>query len=117
MNTIQEMSAQLGSINPTSLVGSVLRTEGTTVAVAGFPAPVGGLVEISRQSGSPVQGEVIGLRDDLTLVYPYDSIQGVHRGSTARLLRTSHFVRVGNELLGRVIDAHGQCIEIGGAHV
>ncbi len=111
MNTIQEMSAQLGSINPTSLVGSVLRTEGTTVAVAGFPAPVGGLVEISRQSGPPVQGEVIGLRDDLTLVYPYDSIQGVHRGSTARLLRTSHFVRVGNELLGRVIDAHGQCID------
>ena len=55
---------------PTGLTGSIVRTEGLTAAVAGFPAPVGALVEIERQAGRPVEAEVIGFRNATTLVYP-----------------------------------------------
>ena len=58
---------QLEGILPTALQGSVVRTEGVTTAVAGFPAPVGALVEIQPESGEPIRGEVIGFRDNLTL--------------------------------------------------
>ena len=40
-----------------------------TAAVADFPAPVGAVVEIERQTGAPLLAEVIGFRDDLTLLY------------------------------------------------
>ncbi|HRX82352.1 MAG TPA: FliI/YscN family ATPase, partial [Pirellulaceae bacterium] len=105
---MNDLVAQLDSIQPAALRGSVVRTEGMMTAVAGLPAPVGAIVEIQRQSGAPIEGEVIGFRDDLTLVYPFSSLSGVRRGTPVRLKRTSRYLRVGEELLGRVIDARGR---------
>ena len=102
---------QLASIMPTGLSGSVVRTVGTTAAVADFPAPVGAVVEIERQNGQLVRGEVVGFRDELTIVYPLADLTGVRRGSRVRLVRTLPWLRVGNELLGRVIDAQGKAID------
>jgi flagellum-specific ATP synthase len=99
---------QLSAIMPTALTGSVVRTEGLMTAVAGFPAPVGALVEIDRQAGGPIPGEVVGFRDELTLIYPFSQVAGVRHGNCVRLQRTSRFLRVGQPLLGRVIDAQGR---------
>jgi flagellar biosynthesis/type III secretory pathway ATPase len=60
---MSRFSERLTTIMPTALVGSVVRTEGTVAAIAGFPAPVGAQVEIERHAGSPVKAEVIGFRD------------------------------------------------------
>ena len=109
---------QLESILPTGLTGRVQRTEGVMTAVAGFPAPVGALVEIQRQAGAPIPAEVIGFRDDLTLVYPLGEMVGVGRGSLVRLVRTRRSLGVGEDLLGRVVNAHGHPIDGGpGLHV
>ena len=108
---MNDLVAQLDDIQPAALRGSIARTEGMMTAVAGLPAPVGAIVEIQRASGDPIEGEVIGLRDDLTLVYPYSSLSGVRRGTPVRLKRTSKYLRVGDELLGRVIDAHGRKVD------
>lgn len=105
------LADQLETIMPTALTGSVMRTVGMTAAVADFPAPVGALVEIDRQAGEPLQAEVIGFRDDLTLLYPLSSIAGVRRGNRVRLVRTERWLRVGPDLLGRVVNAYGECID------
>ncbi|MBC8354138.1 MAG: FliI/YscN family ATPase [Planctomycetes bacterium] len=105
---MNDLVAQLDSIQPAALRGSVARTEGMLTAVAGLPAPVGSIVEIQRQAGGAIEGEVIGFRDDLTLVYPFSALSGVRRGTPVRLKRTAKYLRVGEELLGRVIDAHGR---------
>lgn len=102
---------QLESIMPTALLGSVARTVGTTVAVAGMPAPVGALVEIERQSGPALVAEVIGFREDLTLVSPFGDTGGVRHGNRVRLARTLRWLHVGDELLGRVIDAQGNVVD------
>jgi flagellum-specific ATP synthase len=102
---------QLGHIMPTGLTGSVAQTVGMTVAAAGFPAPVGSVAEIQRPSGPPLLAEVVGFRDDLTVLYPLSNLSGVQRGSRVRLVRTTHWLRVGPELLGRVIDAEGNAID------
>jgi flagellum-specific ATP synthase len=102
---------QLETIMPTALGGSVERTVGMTISAAGFPAPVGALAEIQRQTGTPLAAEVIGFRDDLTLLYPLSDLAGVRRGNRVRLVRTSRWLRVGSELLGRVIDAHGNVVD------
>lgn len=96
---------------PVGLTGSIVRTEGLAAAVAGFPAPVGALAMIERQTGGPVAAEVIGFRDEMTLVYPLGEMNGVRHGNRVRLARTSRTIRVGNELLGRVIDAQGNVLD------
>jgi FliI/YscN family ATPase len=106
-----DLAEQLDRIMPTALTGSVARTVGTTVSAAGFPAPVGAVAEIQRQSGGPLLAEVIGFRDDLTVLYPLSDLGGVRRGNRIRLVRTTRWLRVGPELLGRVIDAEGRAID------
>jgi flagellum-specific ATP synthase len=96
---------------PTAIYGSVASTVGMTVSAAGFPAPVGAMAEIERQAGGPLQAEVIGFRDKMTILYPFGDLAGVRHGNRIRLVRTTRFLRVGEELLGRVIDAHGNVVD------
>lgn len=105
------LTEQLDAVMPTALWGSVARTVGMTVSAAGFPAPVGALAEIQRQAGDPLLAEVIGFRDELTILYPFADLGGVRHGNRVRLVRTSRWLRVGPELLGRVIDAHGNAVD------
>jgi flagellum-specific ATP synthase len=102
---------QLERVIPTALSGSVVRTVGMTAAVADFPAPVGALVEIERHSAEPLRAEVIGFRDALTVLYPFSGLKGVRRGNRVRLVGTARWLRVGAELLGRVVNAQGQAID------
>ncbi|MEX0610833.1 MAG: FliI/YscN family ATPase, partial [Pirellulales bacterium] len=94
-----------------SLVGSVVETVGMTAAVADFPAPVGAVVRIERDANSTVEGEVVGFRDGLTLVYLLTVTAGLRRGNRVRLLRTTSSLRVGADLLGRIIDSRGHSID------
>ena len=103
-----DLETQLAAVMPTELGGRVARTAGLTVSVAGFPAPVGAVAEIQRQAGPPLVAEVIGFRDQMTLLYPFGDLSGVRHGNRVRLAKTSRWFRVGEELLGRVIDAAGE---------
>jgi flagellum-specific ATP synthase len=104
-------TAQLDGAMLAGITGSVVQTTGLTVAVAGMPAPVGAVVGMRRQSGGEVEAEVIGFRDDRTLVMPLADLEGVRRGSEVRLIRTARALKIGPGLLGRVIDARGRCID------
>ena len=48
---MNDLVAQLETIQPAALRGSVARTEGVATAVAGLPAAVGAIVEIQRAAG------------------------------------------------------------------
>jgi len=97
------------------MTGSVVQTVGLTAAVADFPAPVGALVSIERQASGGnvghVEAQVVGFRDQHTLVMPLSNLEGIRRGSPVRLMRTSRSLKVGEGLLGRVVDARGRCID------
>jgi flagellum-specific ATP synthase len=106
-----DLAEPLDSLMPTALSGSVAQTIGLTVCAAGFPAPIGAVAEIGRQAGGPLLAEVIGFRDELTILYPFGELSGVRHGNRVRLVRTARWLRTGPELLGRVIDAHGQALD------
>lgn len=93
------------------LVGSVVESVGMTAVVADFPAPVGAIVRIECEGDLSVEGEVVGFRGGLSIVYLLSAATGVRRGDRVHLCRTSSSLRVGNGLLGRVIDARGRCID------
>lgn len=107
---LANLCERLRDCSPCELAGSVVRFSGMTVSVADFPAPVGALVSIER-GGDELRGEVIGFRDELTLVSLLDPVQGLRHGQRVRLAATTRTIRVGEGLLGRVINAHGQPID------
>ncbi len=106
-----DLLEQLEEITPTGVQGSVVRVTGMTVAVADFPAPLGSVVEIIRATDDVIRGEVVGFRDEQTIVYPLDNLYGVRRGHLVRLVRSSRRLPVGDLLLWRVVDADGRVID------
>lgn len=108
---MHDFISQVDSIMPTALTGSVVRTVGMTAAVAGFPAPIGAVVEIDRTTKEPLEAEVVGFRDDLTIVFPYGDMSGIRHGNRVRLTQTSRQILVSDAMLGRVVDAHGHPID------
>lgn len=106
-----DLAAQLDAILPTALTGCVVQTVALTASVADFPAPVGAVVRIERQGGDEVEAEVVGFRDEHTIVYPLGSTAGIRRGSRVRMVSSSRSLRVGDALLGRVINARGMPID------
>lgn len=102
---------QIEHAMPCAVTGSVTRTEGLVVHAAGFNAPVGAVVEIERQAGDPLEGEVVGFRDGCCVIFPYEEVRGIRQKSRIRLKKTSRRFPVSDRLLGRVVDAHGNAVD------
>ena len=102
---------QLEYVTPTAITGVIAQMVGMTASVADFPAPVGAMVRIEREHGGPLDAQVIGFRDHQTLIYPYSRLEGVRRGNRVRLIRTARWLRVGDGLLGRVVNSEGRTVD------
>lgn len=102
---------QLEHILPMRLTGYVSRLVGLTAAVSGFPAPLGAIVRLEREHGAPVEGEVVGFHDRETLLLPYGDLGGIRRGTPVTLVQSTPGARVGDALLGRVLNGRGRCID------
>jgi flagellum-specific ATP synthase len=105
------VTEQLSRILPVGLTGRVTRLVGLTASVGGFPAPLGAIARLERDHGEPVDAEVVGFREDETLLMPYGELAGIRRGTRVRLRQSTPLVRVGEGLLGRVINARGHYID------
>jgi flagellum-specific ATP synthase len=101
----------LERIMPAGLVGQVARTEGLMVAASGFPAPLGALATIHRETGDALEAEVVGFREGHTLLFPYQPMHGLRRGNRVELRRTTQTIQVSRNLLGRVLNAQGKPID------
>lgn len=99
------------AILPVGVAGQVSRIAGLAASVIGFPAPLGATCRIDRDSGPALIAEVVGFRDDETLVLPYGDLGGVRRGNRVTLQCSVPVVRVGERLLGRVLDGYGRFID------
>ena len=60
MEDPSDLIAELEGIMPAALTGCVVRTLGMTAEAAGFPAPVGALVEIQRRAANPSRAKSSG---------------------------------------------------------
>ncbi|MSR59281.1 MAG: FliI/YscN family ATPase [Planctomycetaceae bacterium] len=108
---MQTLIDQVRRILPFALTGRVSRIVGLTASVADFPAPLGALCAIARESGESIRGEVVGFHGDETLLVPYGDLAGVRRGNEVTLLQSSPRMPVGERLLGRVLDGRGRFLD------
>ncbi len=95
--------------------GKVSTVIGTIVECTGLQACVGEIYAIHSQNGRKVLSEVVGIREKETLLMPYDRIEGLKAGCLVELSSRPLTLAIGDDLLGRVVDADGVPIDRKGA--
>lgn len=103
---------RLASISPFRISGTVVEVVGLLLASRGPWLPVGGVCEVYPQSGAaPMLAEVVGFRDEKTLLMPLGDLRGIGAGSKVVALNQAAHLPVGEALLGRVIDGLGRPLD------
>jgi flagellum-specific ATP synthase len=97
------------------LVGRVARVVGLNVEVNGVPAAIGDAIQIDTAT-EPLMTEVVALRDETAVCMPLGELHGIRAGAPARSTGKPNTIRVGYELLGRVLNGLGRPID-GGASI
>jgi flagellum-specific ATP synthase len=105
-----DLHSRISGVETAPLVGQVTGVVGLVVTARGPRAMVGELCWLSPGPGSPegLWAEVVGFREKQTLLMPLGSLEGLSPGWEVRATGTTHPVRVGEGLLGRVVDGLGR---------
>ena len=111
---MKHLAAQLDTVEgsmPFRVVGTIQSIAGLTIEASDLALPLGSLCRISSFGGKTSAAEVIGFRQNRTLLMPLSSISGVSRGD--RIENTSAAPRIwcSPQLLGRVLDGFGRPID------
>lgn len=88
-------------------LGRVSEVIGLTVEVGGIRASIGELCLIGS-GPSQVEAEVVGFSGDKLYLFPFAPLHGIAPGSPVRPLRKRLSVRVGEGLLGTIVDGLGR---------
>ena len=110
MDNILFNKESLRNSNPIKVWGKVTRIVGLVVEGYCPHATVGSLCEILPldSKNKPVFAEIVGFKDLRALLMPLGDLRGLGPGSLIRIISDTATVKVGNNLLGRVIDAMEQ---------
>jgi flagellum-specific ATP synthase len=120
---------------PLAAVGTLLRVTGLVLEATGVRVPVGSVCEILADGQAPVLAEVVGFNGDRAFLMPTGELHGLASGARVvprpapqlppRYGQENHPWRrsedrglhlpMGDGLLGRVVDAHGQPMDRAGA--
>ena len=114
MNSLlEDYSSMIDSAAPMELSGAVQEVRGLAVRVVDLPVPIGAMVRIVTGSGE-VDGQVVGFDQDQTIVMPFGDMNGIGRGDVVIAQQFHQTVRVGESLLGRVLNGLGAPIDENG---
>jgi flagellum-specific ATP synthase len=102
---------RLSEFRPATVAGRLVRTVGVAAEAVGCSMPVGASCLICPEEGEPMPAEVVGFRDGRVLLLPQGDIRGLMPGAEIRPCREQAAVRVGEDMLGRVLDGLGEPID------
>jgi flagellum-specific ATP synthase len=125
---LDDLQGYAGLAQPLDSVGTLLRVTGLVLEAAGVRAPVGAVCDVLSPGQSPVQAEVVGFNGDRAFLMPTGELHGLSSGAKVvpraapvhapRWGQERHPWRrnedrglhlpMGDGLLGRVVDSHGQ---------
>ena len=96
---------------PAPVEGKLVRIVGLTLEAAGCRAAIGDQCRVQRAAGGEVTAEVVGFSGGNLLLTPIGQVRGLAPLAAVVPARHTGSVRVGDALLGRVIDGAGEPID------
>ncbi len=109
---MEDLVACIKAVNPLKVSGKVTQIVG--LVVEGFCpiATVGTLCQLTPLGGgNPVPAEVVGFKNSRALLMPLGELRGLGPGSLIQVVSDCATLPVGDQLLGRVIDALGMPLD------
>ncbi|MDQ6963900.1 MAG: FliI/YscN family ATPase [Mariprofundales bacterium] len=97
--------------NPYPLRGRVHKVIGPMLEATGINASIGDACELFCSSGTNIEAEVVGFRDDRIILMPVGSTRGIAPGDAVLSRHSAPTIPVDDHLLGRVINALGQSMD------
>ncbi|MBI3271520.1 MAG: FliI/YscN family ATPase [Planctomycetes bacterium] len=99
----------LRDVRPIRAVGEIRCVSDLVVEVSGLAVPLGSLCEIFPGGGKepPIEAEVVGFNEQHALLLPFGEIQGIRPYDRVAVVSETQSVRVGPQLLGRILDGRG----------
>ena len=115
LNGYAQRAAEL---DPIVCQGVVNKIVGLVIEASGPKTAVGGICDIVPEPGAePVRAEIVGFDEDKVFLMPLGDLRNVLPGSRIVSLRSRATVKVGQGMLGRVLDGLGRPIDDRGALV
>ncbi len=87
--------------------GRVNKYDGHFLECDGFPANLGSICSVETSDGTDTLAEIIGFKKGNNILSMFESDSKIQSGAKVSVLDEGYDVKVGESLLGRVIDAMG----------
>ena len=111
-NILAPYRHRLRSVSSHRVSGAVTEVTGLLIVSRGPWLPVGGVCQIHPMDGArPMLAEVVGFRDEQTLLMPLGDLRGIGPGSRVVAVTQEAHLPVDEKLLGRVLDGLGRPID------
>ena len=91
--------------------GKVSQIIGLLIESNGPGVSIGSICTIQSKNRPPVEGQVVGFRDNKTLLMPLGDIYGIAPGCTIEVTEEQPSFSVSSEMIGRVLDGNGKPID------
>jgi flagellum-specific ATP synthase len=108
---LDKYRSALASAKPVRLHGKVTQVVGLVIEGYCPDTSVGAICDIKPMEGNSIPAEVVGFRNNKTLLMPLGELRGVGLDSLITVRRDKASLGVGPNLLGRVIDGLGNPID------
>ena len=95
--------------------GTIVRVAGMMVESKGPPVGIGHMCEIRMTTGRRVLAEVVGFHEENRILIPLEGVAGIAPNDPVIARSSLRYIRLGDSILGRVIDGLGRPIDGKGA--
>lgn len=117
-NERQSIAARMSQYLPRRLVrdepiaeGRITRSVGLTLEAVGLKVSVGRQCEVINSDGRRIEAEVVGFSGDRVFLMPIKRVEGLQPGARVVPVSTQMGMRIGPQLLGRVLNGIGQPLD------
>lgn len=109
---LMDLQALIPNIEPMVMAGKVTRVAGLSIESCGPNVQIGSICRVLPRSGQGhVMAEVVGFKGETVLSMPLGEMLGIEPGATITSKGRHLEVRVGEGLIGRVLDGLGQPLD------
>lgn len=107
-----DLIEKLKTVPVAKLSGKISAIKGLLLEAQGLRLPIGQLCHINMRSGRQVEAEVVGFDGASQFLMPLSTtMEGLAAGDRIIPVSLNHTMPVGEELLGRVVDAMGKPLD------
>lgn len=91
--------------------GRITRSVGLTLEAVGLKVSVGKQCEVINGDGRRIEAEVVGFSGDRVFLMPIKRVEGLQPGARVIPVSSQQGMRIGMQLLGRVVNGIGQPLD------